>query len=99
MHVESVRPWCRASVLRETSCLFGLYSIVAMLYHDLPEDHRMGRIEWPGKAGVTFSDALTAVRRWIWSEGVFARLGNGSEIEKLPASLREALYSALASAA
>ena len=99
LHVESVRPWCRASVLRETSCLFGLYSIVAMLYHNLPEDRRMGRIEWPGKTGVTFSDALTVVRRWIWSEGVFAQLENGADLEKLPVPIRETLYSALASAA
>ncbi len=99
LHVESVRPWCRASVLRETSCLFGLYSIVAMLYHNLPEDRRIGRIEWPGKTGVTFSDALTVVRRWIWSEGVFAQLENGADLEKLPVPIRETLYSALASAA
>jgi hypothetical protein len=51
----------------------------------------MGRIEWPGKAGVTFSDALTAVRRWIWSEGVFARLDDGAAIEKLPAPITTAL--------
>ena len=48
---------------------------------------------------MTFSDALAAVRRWIWADGVFARLQDGPAVEKLPAPLREILYSALAPAA
>ena len=91
--------WCRETVLRVTPCLFGLYSVVASLYNELPVRERVGSIEWPGKAVVTFSDALAAVRRWAWSEGVFARAGGGSVLEELPEPLREVLYSALAPAA
>ena len=99
LHLETTQGWCRATVLRMTPCLFGLYSVVALLYHELPKGRRVGAIHWPGKAGVTFSDALTAVRRWLWSDGVFARVQGGAGIEELPAPLREVLYSALAPAA
>ena len=99
LHLETARGWCRATVLRVTPCLFGLYSVVASLYNELPASRRVGAITWPGKSGVTFSDALAAVRRWAWSDGVFAQVRGGSAVAKLPPSLREVLYSALAPAA
>jgi hypothetical protein len=99
LHLETARGWCRTTVLRITPCLFGLYSVVACLYHELPSSQRVGAIIWPGKTGVTFSDALTAVRRWLWSDGVFARVEGGAAIEELPDSIREVLYAALAPAA
>lgn len=99
LHLETTCGWCRETVLRVTPCLFGLYSVVASLYNELPARRRVGSIEWPGKVGVTFSDALAAVRRWVWAEGVFARVDGGSAVEKLPAALREVVYSALAPAA
>ncbi len=99
LHLETTRGWCRETVLRVTPCLFGLYSVVASLYNELPARRRVGSIEWPGKVGVTYSDALAAVRRWVWAEGVFARVDGGSAVEKLPAGLREVIYSALAPAA
>jgi DDE superfamily endonuclease len=99
LHLGTASGWCRRTVLRVTPCLLGLYSVVASLYDELPAGQRTGAITWPGKTGVTFSDALTAVRRWIWSQGGFARVRGGSALEKLPSSLREILYSALAPAA
>jgi len=53
-------------------------------------------VEWPGKGGVTFSDALSAVRRWLWSEGVFPQVEGGTAIGKLPPPLREIIFAALA---
>jgi hypothetical protein len=99
LHLETTCGWCRETVLRVAPCLFGLYSVVASLYNELPARRRVGSIEWPGKTGVTFSDALAAVRRWVWAEGVFARVEGGSAVAKLPATLREIVYSALAPAA
>jgi hypothetical protein len=99
LHLETAQGWCRATVLRATPCLFGLYSVVASLYDELPPARRVVAISWPGKRAVTFADALTSVRRWIWSEGVFSRVRGGPAIAELPASLREVLYSALAPAA
>ena len=66
--LESTRGWCRRTVLRAAPCLLRLYTVVALLYRDLPVSKRMGRVEWPGKTTVTFSDALTCVRRWLWRE-------------------------------
>lgn len=97
--LETTRGWCRATVLRAAPCLFGLYSVVALLYHDLPADQRVGAIGWPGKVGTTFSDALSAVRRRLWSEWIFAQAEETGAIQKLPPPLREFLFSALATAA
>jgi hypothetical protein len=99
LHLETARGWCRTTVLRVTPCLFGLYSVVAALYDELPTARRIVAISWPGKKAVTFSDALAAVRRWVWSDGVFPQVLGGTAVEKLPAPLREVLYSALAPAA
>jgi hypothetical protein len=62
-------------------------------------DRRIGGIDWPGKVGVTFSDALAAVRRWLWSNWVLAQADEGRAVQKLPALIREVVYSALATAA
>lgn len=97
--LETTRGWCRRTVLRAAPCLFGLYTVVALLYHSLPETKRSGRVEWPGKAGVTFSDAITSVRRWLWQEWVFPRAATGTAIDQLPEPLRKVLFYALAPAA
>lgn len=99
LHLETTRGRSRSTVLRAAPCLFGLYSVVAMLYASLPQERRVGAISWPGKATVTFSDALAAVRRWIWAEGVFSQLSDGPSVTKLPPPIREVLYAALAPAA
>lgn len=99
LHIQTTRGWSRSTVLRAVPCLFGLYTVVAMLYAELPRTHRIGGIAWPGKATVTFSDALAAVRRWIWVEGVFSHRPEGSSVKKLPPPIREILYAALAPAA
>jgi hypothetical protein len=97
--LETTRGWCPSTVLRAAPCLFGLYSVVAILFHRLPPERRSGGVAWPGKAGVTFSDALTAVRRWVWTQGVFPRAGAGAAVEQLPPRVREVLLAALAPAA
>lgn len=97
--LETTRGWCRSTVLRAAPCLFGLYSVVALLYTALPESKRQSLVLWPGKATRTFSDALTAVRRWLWSDWVFPQADGDTAIEKLPEPIREIILSALAPAA
>jgi hypothetical protein len=97
--LETTRGWCRNTVLRAAPCLFGLYSVVAVLYHALPEAKRTRAVLWPGKAVVTFSDALLCVRHWLWSECVFPQAGCDEGLEKLPAALRDVLLVVLAPAA
>ena len=96
--LETTRGWGRSTVLRAAPCLFGLYSVVALRYDALPQEKRVGTIRWPGKTGVTFSDALTAVRRWIWAERVLEQADPQGEVAKLPPDLRELLLAALAPA-
>ncbi len=97
--LETTRGWCPETVLRAAPCLFGLYSVVAVLYQALPRAKRTGAVRWPGKAGVTFSDALAAVRRWLWAEWVFPQAGGDTAVAKLPPPLKEILLAALAPAA
>ena len=71
--VETTRGWIERTVLRAEPCLFGLYSVVALWYAALPERERQNpEPTWKGKATVTFSDAITLVRRDLWSRWIFA---------------------------
>ena len=97
--LETTRGWRKNTVLRAGPCLLGLYSVVAILFHTLPASKRVGAVSWPGKATVTFSDALCAVRRWLWAEAVLPQAGDGTALQKLPESIRELLLTTLAPAA
>lgn len=97
--LETTRGWCRSTVRRAAPCLFGLYTAVALMFAALPEAQRQGSVRWPGKAAVTFSDAITAVRRRLWSDWVFPQAGGGTALEKLPQPLQTLLFTALAPAA
>jgi hypothetical protein len=98
--LETTRGRCANTVLRAEPSLFGLYSVVALLYEQLPvEAQEEPGVDWEGKATVTFSDAITAVRRWLWTNWVFATAGHDGAFAKLPEPLRRTLLYALAPAA
>jgi hypothetical protein len=98
--LETTRGWKEKTVLRAAPCLFGLYTVVACLYSQLPRRYtRVRGVEWAGKQDVTFSDAITAVRRWLWLEWVFAIPGYKPAFEKLFRPFRSLLLHALAPAA
>jgi DDE superfamily endonuclease len=97
--LETTRGWCKKTVLRAGPCLLGLYSVVAILFHTLPESKRTGTVSWPGKATVTFSDALCSVRRWLWDETILPQAGDAAALQKLPRPIRELLLTTLAPAA
>ena len=86
-------------MVRAAPCLFGLYTVVAFLYQALPAEARCASVRWPGKRETTFSDALTSVRQWLWSEWAFPQVEGGSALKKLPVPLQNLLWSALAPAA
>ena len=96
--VETTRGRCRNTVVRAAPCLFGLYSVVAVIYHLLPEAKPAGRVAWAGKDTGTFSDALTAVRRRVWADGVFRQAKMDGAIAELPTNVRELILSGLAPA-
>ena len=71
--LETTRGWKERTVLRAAPCWFGMYTVVAGLYSQLPKRYARERgVEWAGKQDITFSDAITAVRRWLWVELVFS---------------------------
>lgn len=98
--LESTRGRSAQTVRRAEPCLLGLYSVVALLYWLLPAwAQAAGVVDWVGKATVTFSDAISAVRRWLWTEWVFPRAGHAETFAKLPDAFQDFLLSALAPSA
>ena len=95
--LETTRGRTENTVLRVAPCLFGLFSVVALLSERLPARRRLATVvDWAGKVEATFSDAITAVRRWLWVDWVFAHHGFSDTFSKLPRPFQEALLSALA---
>jgi hypothetical protein len=66
--VETQRQWSDLAIERETPCLLGLYSVVALLGHALHRESPMAvrAAAWYPKPEATFSDVLAAVRRECW---------------------------------
>lgn len=100
LKLEKTRGWKATTVLRVTPCLFGLYGGVAVWYAELPARWQRQRVvERAGKSAVTFGDALTAVRRWLWAEWVLARPSHKDAFAKIPKPLRDTLLRGLTPAA
>jgi hypothetical protein len=98
--LETTRGWTEKTVLRVAPCLFGLYTVAAALYVQLPPRWRRGGLRaWPGKRDVSFADALTAVRRWLWVEWVFAIPGHRTAFSKLSRPFQQLLLAGLTPAA
>ena len=95
--LETTRGWKEQTVLRVAPGLFGLYTLGAGLYRQLPRrDARWWAVVWPGKRATTFTDALTAVRRGWWVDWVFAIPGDQPVFAKLSRPFRPLLLHGLA---
>ena len=98
--LETTRGRKKETVLRMAPCLFGLYTVVSVLYVQMPARYRRVRlIDWTGKKDATFSDAITAVRRWLWQEWIFTIPGYHTAFSKLHRPFQSMLLNALAPAA
>jgi hypothetical protein len=98
--LESTRGRCARTVSRAEPCLLGLYSVVALRYGLLPAaDQDQGTVDWDGKRTVAFSDAISAVRRWLCTHWVFPQAGHAQAFAKRPQDFQQFLLSALAPAA
>jgi hypothetical protein len=77
--------------------LFGLYAVLALWYAALPARWKQQRaVASERQQDVTFSDAITAVRRWLWAEWVLARPAQKDAFAKIPPRWRETLLRGLA---
>lgn len=100
LKLEKTRGWTEKTVLRTAPCLFGLYAVIAVIYAELPARWQSERvIVRSQKTGVTFSDAITAVRRWLWAEWIVAIPAHREAFTKIPPRLRAAMLTSLAPAA
>ncbi|MBV8071908.1 MAG: transposase [Acidobacteriaceae bacterium] len=98
--LETTRGRVERTVLRAAPCLFGLYSVVSLLYASIPGREALGpAVTYRGKVGITFSDAITVVRRELWREGVFEAHGQSGVFQKLPEPIQSLLMTMLAPAA
>jgi hypothetical protein len=97
--LETTRGWKKETVLRTAPLLFGLYSIIVYIYSFLPAEWKnQTGISWTGKTDKSFSDMITATRRWLWIDWVFVSLNKNQPFPKLPYKLRQTLFYCLAPA-
>jgi len=94
------RNWSAKGVLRTAPCLLGLFSLVSLIFARHIRDHPVtpGRTAWYQKRALTFSDAMTTVRRLFW-ETVLKQLLQHTRVTKLPTRLRLMLLDYLSRAA
>ena len=97
---ESTKCYGKQTVLRFTPCLFGLYTLIVLLYLQLPEFLRSPIIiSRRGKSTTTFADMITCVRRAIWQQWFCHTPPKAASCSILPKSLQETILYALAPAA
>jgi hypothetical protein len=98
---ESPRQRTAQSVLRTAPCLLGLFTLIALAYAEHCRRHRprVARTAWYAKAEPTFSDAVTAIRRLLWTESLFAKGHQADVFQKLPWRFRTMLLDHLCRAA
>lgn len=97
--LKTERGWTKQTVLRYAPCIFGLFSVITLLFAQLPAGRRQIQIFWPGKEDVTFSDAIVCVRRWLWKEWIFKSLDQRRGFAKLSRQVKQILLYNLAPAA
>jgi hypothetical protein len=99
--LETPRQRTEPSVLRTTPCLFGLFSLVSLIYAQHLRRHRArpAGTAWYIKQEPTFADAMAAVRRLLWEQTVFQQASHRHAFEKLPGPLRQLLLDSLTRAA
>jgi hypothetical protein len=94
------RNWSKTSVLRTAPCLPGLFSVVSLIFADQARDRTIKPLcaPWYAKEELTFSDAISCVRRLCWSE-VLKQSPKHAGVLKLSRRLRLTLLDQLSRAA
>jgi len=82
---ETQRQWSDRAIERTTPCLFGLFSLVTILAKLLfPTDLPVRQTSWYIKDEATFSDALVAVRKHLWSHLNYDRSPQNPDLFLIP---------------
>jgi hypothetical protein len=100
LKLESTQGDGQHTVLRCTPGLFGLYTMVVLLYFQLPKSSsRLRAICWRGKSTGTCSDMLTCVRRALWEPWCVHTRAHAQACSTRSPSFQETILYALAPAA
>jgi hypothetical protein len=95
--LETTRGRCRNTVLRVEPCLFCFYTLVVYWFDYLPKRNQEAiHLNWAGKTNISFSDALTSVRRNAWSDYLFPHPTPNTPVEKLTTRKQQTILDALA---
>ena len=99
--IETTRQRVAKSVLRTGPCLFGLFSLVSLIFAEHTRHHhvRLRAAAWYAKTEPTFSDAIATVRRMFWLETILKPPAHYAAFTKLPHRVRDLLLDSLALAA
>lgn len=86
--VETQRQWSDPAIARTTPALLGLFSLVALGAHDLQATAASvpRAASWYPKPLPTFSDALAAVRRQLWTREDFHASANAPDRVEMPST-------------
>lgn len=97
--LESTRGWCAHTILRAEPCLFGLYTLVALWFADLPKPaNPTPNFAWVTrvKPANTFSDAILLLRQQIWRNWVLQCPRHATALQKLTPRERSSLIQLVA---
>jgi hypothetical protein len=101
--VETQRQWSDQAILRTTPALLGLYSLITVWAHGLmaiPNAAvRSHPAAWYQKSQPTFSDAIAAVRRVLWTPQDFCISRQQDETVEIPSPLLKRFVETLCLAA
>jgi DDE superfamily endonuclease len=84
--LETQRQWSDRAMARTTPCLFGLYSVVALLAHALHPDGKIPvrGTAWYHKSQATFSDVLAVVRQHLWGVLSYSTSAHDPDLGEIP---------------
>jgi hypothetical protein len=100
LKLASTKCSSQQTVLRFIPGLFGLDTLVVVLYLQLPQSLQTpGVVYGRGTSTVTFSDMLSCVRRTVWQQWFFHTHRDGNGFSKRSPALQATLLDALAPAA
>lgn len=99
--VETQRQWSERAILRTTPALFGLFSLVTLVAHQMCQGQGVPvrQASWYTKELPTFSDTLAFVRQQLWPVAHFRTSQSKPDVVKISRALFERLTDTLAYAA
>ena len=101
--VETQRQWSDLAIVRTTPALLGLFSLITIWSNELAQDSagllRSHAAAWYRKKDPTFSDAIAAVRRVLWSPPGFSMSRAMTETVIMPVHLLKRFVETLSLAA